>query len=205
CIPADAEVGRGDRFVAGETAAMSAPVIAVVTMADLVGRDTLAAQLLAVAALGDFAEVVPVSSVSGENIDVLTELLLARMPAGPRLYPDGELTDEPDRVVVAELVREAALEGVRDELPHSIAVEVEEMGAREGRPDLLDVYAVVYVERPSQKAIVVGAGGSRIRDVGTRARAQIEGLLGSKIYLDLHVKVAKDWQRDPRALNRLGF
>jgi GTP-binding protein Era len=130
------------------------------------------------------------------------------MPVGPPLYPAGELTDEPEETLVAELVREAALEGVRDELPHSIAVVVEEMIPRPDRPadrPLLDVHINVYVERESQKSIVIGRGGSRLREVGTRARAQIERLLGTPIYLDLHVKVAKDWQRDPKQLRRLGF
>jgi GTP-binding protein Era len=135
---------------------------------------------------------------------LLADLLVARLPEGPPLYPEGELTDEPEQVMVAELVREAALEGVRDELPHSLAVVVEEMIPREGR-DLMDVHAVVYVERPSQKAIVIGRGGERLKAVGTQARSAIEKLLGTPVYLDLHVKVAKDWQRNPKQLRRLGF
>jgi GTP-binding protein Era len=131
--------------------------------------------------------------------------LVTRLPEGHPLYPDGELTDEPERVMVAELVREAALSGVRDELPHSIAVVVEEMQPREGRPDLVDIEAIMYVERESQKGIVIGTGGARLREVGTAARTQIEALLGSRVYLDLRVKVAKDWQRDPKQLRRLGF
>jgi GTP-binding protein Era len=130
------------------------------------------------------------------------------MPPSPPLYPDGELTDEPEAVMVAELIREAALEGVRDELPHSLAVVVEEIVPREDRPDdspLLDVRVNLYVERPSQKAIIIGKGGSRLREVGTNARKGIEALLGTRIYLDLHVKVAKDWQRDPKQLVKLGF
>jgi GTP-binding protein Era len=211
CVPANEPVGRGDRFIAGELARLSTrtPVIAVVTKTDLVpDRDALGAQLLAVCSLADFAEVVPVSAVSSFQVAVLADLLVSRLPAGPPLYPDGDLTDEPEQVMVAELVREAALDGVRDELPHSLAVVVEEMIPRAGRPagrPLLDVYANVYVERQSQKAIVIGAKGARLKDVGTRARTQIEALLGSPVYLDLHVKVAKDWQRDPRQLRRLGF
>ena len=134
-----------------------------------------------------------------------TVRLIEQLPEGPALYPEGELTDEPEQVMIAELIREAALEGVREELPHSLAVVVEEMAPREGRADLLDVHAVLYVERPSQKAIVIGAGGSRLRDVGTRARRHAEALLGTRISLDLRVKVAKDWQRDPAQLRRLGF
>jgi GTP-binding protein Era len=143
--------------------------------------------------------------VTGYNLDVLTDVLISHLPPGPPLYPEGELTDEPERDMVAELIREAVLEGVRDELPHSIAVIVEEMGPRPGQEDLTDVHAEMYVERPSQKAIVIGAKGTRLKDVGTRARHQIEALLGTRVYLDLHVKVAKDWQRNPKQLRRLGF
>jgi GTP-binding protein Era len=147
---------------------------------------------------------VPVSAVADDQVELLADLLVARLPTGPPLYLEGELTDEPEKVMVAELIREAALEGVRDELPHSLAVVVEEMEMREGK-DLLDVHAVMYVERPSQKAIVIGHGGERLRDVGITARKQAEALLGTRIYLDLRVKVAKDWQRDPAQLRRLGF
>jgi GTP-binding protein Era len=209
CVPADQKVGPGDRFVANELAGLPrTPVVAVVTKTDLVGRDQLAAQLVAVAELGQFAEVVPVSARAGDQVDLLADLLVGLLPEGPALYPDGELTDEPEATMVAELVREAALEGVRDELPHSLAVVVEEMTPRAGRPadrPLLDVRVEMYVERPSQKAIVIGRGGERLRAVGTQARGQIERLLGTPVFLDLHVKVAKDWQSDPKALRRLGF
>ncbi len=205
CLPADESIGPGDRFVAAELAELRrTPVIAVVTKTDLVDRRELTDKLVGVSQLGDFAEIVPVSAVSAYQVDLLADLLIARLPPGPALYPDGELTDEPEQVMVAELIREAALDGVRDELPHSIAVTVEEMRPREGK-DLVDVYATLYVERPSQKAIVLGTGGSRLKRVGTTARHQIESLLGSRIYLDLHVSVLKDWQRNPRHLRRLGF
>ncbi|MDQ1700168.1 MAG: GTPase [Frankiaceae bacterium] len=207
CVPADEKVGPGDRYIATQLAAIAArtPVIAIVTKADLVGRDVVAERLVEVAELGEFAEVVPVSARDGFQVGLLADLLVARMPEGRPLYPDGELTDEPERVMVAELIREAALEGVRDELPHSIAVLVEDMRPREGRDDLVDIEAVMYVERDSQKGIVIGVGGARLREVGTTARRQIEALLGSRVYLDLRVKVAKDWQRDPKQLRRLGF
>jgi GTP-binding protein Era len=213
CVPADAAVGPGDRFIAGELAALSrrTPVFGIVTKTDLVAPQRVAEQLAALAELadsvgiGEFAELVPVSAVDGFQVSLLADLLLARMPESPPLYPEGELTDEPEQTLVAELVREAALEGVRDELPHSLAVVVEEMNPREGRPELLDVYANLYVERDSQKAIVIGRGGQRLKEVGSRARAHIEALLGTSVYLDLHVKVAKDWQRDPKQLRRLGF
>jgi GTP-binding protein Era len=148
---------------------------------------------------------VPVSATTGEPVDVLVDVLVSKLPPGPAFYPDGELTDEPEEVLMAELIREAALEGVRDELPHSLAVVIDEMTPREGREDLLDVYAILYVERDSQKGIVIGKGGARLREVGTAARIQIEKLLGTKVYLNLRVKIAKNWQRDPKQLGRLGF
>jgi len=213
CVPADAAIGPGDRFIAGELAspAQRTPVFGIVTKTDLVSPERVAEQLAGLAELarstgiGEFAEVVPVSAIDGFQVALLADLLLARMPESPPLYPDGELTDEPEQTLVAELVREAALEGVRDELPHSLAVVVEEMTPREGRDGLLDVYVNLYVERDSQKAIVIGRGGQRLKEVGSRARAHIEALLGTSVYLDLHVKVAKNWQRDPKQLRRLGF
>ncbi|HTC68859.1 MAG TPA: GTPase Era [Acidothermaceae bacterium] len=205
CVPANEKVGPGDRFIAAELARLEkTPVIAVLTKTDAADRAEVATQLLALSRLGEWAEVVPVSAVAGEQVELLADLLIARLPAGPPLYIDGELTDEPEMVMIAELIREAALDGVREELPHSLAVVVEEMKAREGK-DLIDVFAVMYVERPSQKAIVIGSGGARLRDVGTRARKQAEALLGTRVYLDLRVKVAKDWQRDPAQLRKLGF
>ena len=207
CIPADEKVGPGDRFIATELSKLGrrTPVVVVVTKTDLVARDAVGAQLVAVAKLGEWDEIVPTSATDGFQVELLSDLLVARLPEGEALYPEGELTDEPERVMVAELVREAALAGVRDELPHSIAVVVEEMNLREGRDDLVDIEAVMYVERDSQKGIVIGTKGARLREVGTVARTQIEALLGSKVYLDLRVKVAKDWQRDPKQLRRLGF
>jgi GTP-binding protein Era len=202
CIPADEQVGRGDKFIADEIGGLKATVIAVVTKTDLVDRGRLVEQLNAVSQLGDFAEVVPVSAVSGHQLDTLVDVMTKYLPASPQLYPDDMLTDEPEQILIAELIREAALEGVRDELPHSIAVVVEEILPEDG---LTKIYADVYVERSSQKAIVIGAKGSRLRDVGTQARAQIESLIGTKVYLDLHVRVAKDWQRDPKQLRKLGF
>ena len=206
CVPATQPVGPGDRYLARELAGLrGTPVTAIVTMTDQATREQVAAQLAAVAGLGDWADIVPVSAVTGYQLDVLADVLVDKLPAGRPLYPDGELTDEPERLMVAELIREAALEGVRDELPHSIAVVVEEMGPRPGRDDLIDVHALLYLERPSQKAIVLGAKGARLKQVGTAARQHIEALLGAKVYLDLHIKIAKDWQRDPKQLRRLGF
>ncbi|MCC5034968.1 GTPase Era [Streptomyces sp. WAC 00631] len=214
CLPADQKLGPGDRFIAGELAkAGKTPKVAVVTKTDLVDSKQLAEQLIAVDRLGqelglDWAEIVPVSAVAGQQVSLLADLLVPLLPEGPPLYPEGDLTDEPEQVMVAELIREAALEGVRDELPHSIAVVVEEMIPREGRPEskpLLDIHANLYIERPSQKGIVIGPKGARLKDVGMKSRKHIEALLGTPVFLDLHVKVAKDWQRDPRQLRKLGF
>ena len=206
CIPAPDNIGPGDNYLARELAALKGtPVVAIVTKTDDVSQERVAAQLVAVSELGEWADVVPVSAVAGFQLDVLKDILVSHLPEGPALYPDGELTDEPEQIMVAELIREAALEGVRDELPHSIAVLVEEMGPREDQPDLIDVHAELYVERQSQKAIVIGAKGARLKEVGTVARQQIEALLGSRVYLDLHVRIAKDWQRNPKYLRRLGF
>jgi GTPase len=206
CVPAADGIGPGDKYLASElTGLAKTPVIAIVTKVDQASQGHVAAQLSAVTELGDWADIVPVSAVSGYQLDVLTDVLVSRLPPGSPLYPDGELTDEPEQQLVAELIREAILEGVRDELPHSIAVVVEEMAPREGRDDLIDVHAFMYVERSSQKSIVIGAKGARLKEVGTRARQQIEALLGTKVYLDLRIKVAKDWQRDPKQLRRLGF
>ncbi|SEF32836.1 GTP-binding protein Era [Amycolatopsis pretoriensis] len=207
CVPANEKIGPGDKFIAAELQkiAKRTPVIGVVTKTDLVQPQQVAEQLLALQEVMEFAELIPVSAVDGFQVGALADLLVGKLPEGPQLYPGGELTDEPEQTLVGELIREAALEGVRDELPHSIAVTVEEMLPREGRDDLIDVHAFLYVERPSQKGIILGHKGERLREVGATARKNIEALLGSKVYLDLHVKVAKEWQRDPRQLRRLGF
>ncbi|WP_229072341.1 GTPase Era [Actinoplanes sp. DH11] len=202
CFPADEPIGRGDRFISSEMSELKATVIAVVTKVDLVSPQVLAERLLAVAQLYDFAEIIPVSAVSGHQVEILTDVMVKYLPESPQLYPDDVLTDEPEQVLIAELIREAALEGVRDELPHSIAVLVEEMQV-EGRTT--KIYADLYVERPSQKSIVIGTRGERLKQVGSQARVQIEELLGTKVYLDLHVRVAKEWQRDPKQLRKLGF
>ena len=214
CIPANEKIGPGDRFITRDLAELRTPVVAVVTKADTVTREALAAQLLAVSELGEWADIVPVSAQRNEQIDVLEEVLLKYMPLSPPLYPTGEITDEPQQVMIAELVREAALEGVRDELPHSLAVVVDEIadpdderevGRIKGVGGRLQVRVSLVVERDSQKAIIIGKGGRRLKEVGVTARKGIEKLLGRKVYLDLHVRTAKDWQSDPKALARLGF
>jgi len=212
CLPADQRVGPGDAYIAKELAelqlAKRRPVVAIATKIDLVDKQRLAEHLIAIDQLGDWAAIIPCSAVRGDQVREVAAVLSSYLPVSPMLYPEGVLTDEPTIIMIAELVREAALEGVRDEMPHSLAVVVDEMLPREGRPassPLLDVRVNVFVERSSQKAIIIGKGGSRLREVGTNARKGIEALLGQRVYLDLHVKVAKDWQRDPKQLQRLGF
>nr|WP_173099728.1 GTPase Era [Actinomadura verrucosospora] len=206
CVPADQPVGPGDKYIARELAAVKkTPVVAIVTKTDLAAPEQVAEQLLAVGRLGEFADIVPCSAADGFQVDLVGDLLISRLPEGMPLYPEGDLTDEPEQVLIGELIREAALEGVRDELPHSIAVVVDEMNPREGRDDLIDVYAHLFVERSSQKGIIIGHKGARLREVGAAARRQIEALLGTKVFLDLRVSVLKDWQRDPKQLRRLGF
>ena len=204
-VDAVAGVGAGDRFLATEVGKVATPTICVVNKLDAAPRARMAAALQAAAALGDWAEVVPVSARTGEQLDLLVELVFAQLPEGRPLYPEGHVTDEPEQHLVAELIREKALAMVRDELPHSVAVLVDEMGPDPDREDLLVIRATLFVERASQKPIVLGRRGAGLREIGTRARAELEALLGAHVYLDLHVKVAKEWQRDPRQLARLGF
>ena len=212
CIPADETIGPGDRWIYEQIRAVAphTTLIVIVTKIDKVSKEKVAAQLMAANELtGGSAEIVPVSATTGNQADLLTSVLAGQLPPGPAFYPDGELTDEPEETLMAELIREAALEGVRDELPHSLAVVIDEVETRPGRSeeqgDLIDVHAILYVERDSQKGIIIGKGGARLREVGTAARLQIETLLGTKVYLDLRVKIAKNWQRDPKQLGRLGF
>ncbi len=207
CAPADEKVGPGDRRIAASLDDHPhARKIALVTKADAASRDQVMERLVEVDALrDDWAAVIPVSSATHDQLDVLAREVLALMPEGPALYPEDVVTDESLSDRVAEIIREAALEGVRDELPHSIAVTVDDIAPREGRDDLTDVYANIVIERDSQKAIIIGRKGARLREVGAAARGQLEPLLGTKIYLALHVRVAKEWQRDPKQLGRLGF
>jgi GTP-binding protein Era len=205
-VPATEKVGPGDRRIAASLDGYPrAAKIALVTKVDAATRDQVAERLLEVDGLrDDWAAVIPLSAVSGDQLDILADEVLRLLPEGPALYAEDVVTDESLEDRIAEIIRESALEGVRDELPHSIAVTIEEIAAREDS-DLTDIYANVVVERDSQKAIIIGHKGSRLRDVGARARAQIEPLIGGRVFLKLHVRVAKEWQRDPKQLGRLGF
>lgn len=214
-FPANQHVGPGDEYLVREIAALRKPpkLVAIASKSDLVSPERMARHLLEIDALQEklgvrWEHIVPCSGVSGEQVDLVADVLVSMLDEGPAYYPDGEVTDEPTETLVAELIREAALEGVREELPHSIAVEIDEMGLRDGRPQdrpLLDIFASLVVERDSQKPIMIGHRGEHIKKVGSQARHQIEALLGTPVHLDLKVKVLKEWQRDPKHLNRLGF
>ena len=213
CLPADQKIGPGDSYIAKDLVelqrAKRVPVVAIATKSDAVDKQRLAEHLIAIDRLGDWSAIVPCSAVAGDQVEDVLTVLAEHLPPSPApLYPEDVRSDESEEKMIAELVREAALEGVRDELPHSLAVVVEEIVPREDRPEdspMVDVRVHVFVERDSQKAIIIGRGGSRLREVGTRARAGIERVLGQRVFLDLHVKVAKDWQRDPKQMQRLGF
>ncbi|WP_378145811.1 GTPase Era [Cnuibacter sp. UC19_7] len=206
CVPADEKIGPGDRFINQQLDSFPrAKKVAIVTKVDDASKQAVGEQLLAVSQLRDWDAVVPVSAVDRFQLDILVDELTSLMPESEQaLYPDDTVTDESEEERIAELIREAALEGVRDELPHSIAVTIDDMRKRDDR-DLLEIFANLFVERDSQKGIIIGPGGSRLSAVGKRARAEIEQLVGSQVYLDIRVKVAKDWQRDPKQLGRLGF
>ena len=207
CAPADEKVGPGDRRIAQSLDGYPrARKIALVTKTDAASRDEVMDRLIEVDALReDWDAVIPISSETGDQLDVVADEVLARMPEGPALYPDDVVTDESLEDRIAEIIREAALQDVREELPHSIAVQIDDIAPREDRDDLTDVHASVVVERDSQKAIIIGRKGSRLKEIGARARAELEPLIGTRVFLGLHVRVAKEWQRDPKHLGRLGF
>ena len=202
-VDAAAGVGRGDAFVfTKQVEPAGAPAICVVNKIDAVRGHAEVPQLAAAADLGAFEEIVPVSAKTGRGLDVLRELILARVPEGPPLYPADELTDQPLETRLAELVREQALHVTREEVPHSVAVVIDEIEREDG---LVSVHATLVVERDSQKGIVIGKGGQTLKTIGSAAREEMERLLGDKVFLDLRVKIFKEWQRDPKALERLGF
>jgi GTP-binding protein Era len=204
CVPADQPVGTGDRFIARQLREVKAPIVVVVTKTDATGKKQVAEQLIAASQLVEAAEVVPLSAVKGEQVDLLEDLLISLLPEGPPLYPQEQTTDEDTERQLAELVREAALEKVFQEVPHSLAVTIEEINRRTDR-DLVEVHALLHVERNSQKPMLLGKGGSIIKAIGSEARVGMETLLGTRVHLDLHVTVLGEWQDDPKKLNRLGY
>lgn len=205
CFPADEPVGPGDRFINEQLDKYPRAVkVAVITKTDVSSKKAIATRLLEVQELRDWATIIPVSAVGDDQIDLLADELIKLLPEGEALYPLEQNTDEDLEKRISELIRETILEGVHEELPHSLAVTLDDMIQREDK-DLLEIYANVFVERDSQKGIIIGNGGERLKDIGQRSRAAIEPLVGQKVFLSLRVKVAKDWQRDPKLLQRLGF
>ncbi len=205
CIPANEKIGPGDQFINEQLNEFRrAKLVAVVTKSELVSPEELARQLIAVSELRDWKAIVPVSAVADDQLEVLTKVLIDLMPVSEALYPPEAVTDETLENRICELIREAGLERVRDDLPHSIAVTIDEISKRKGQ-NLTDIHANIFVERDSQKGIIIGHKGSRLIDVGKRSRLEIEKLIGHKVFLGLRVKVASEWQRDPKQLGKLGF
>ncbi|WP_124039392.1 GTPase Era [Neoactinobaculum massilliense] len=207
CLPANEPVGPGDRYLLDLAKKGRVPIVAAVTKTDLVSPVDLGAKLAEVSALYDFADIVPVSARAGVQTEELVNVLIGRMPASPPLYPPDATSDQSEETIISELIREAGLERLRDELPHSLAVTIDEIqdGRTKNGAPLTRIHASLHVERDSQKGIVIGKGGRQLRQIGKEARASIERMLGTRVYLSLHVKVSKDWQRDPKMLGRFGF
>jgi GTP-binding protein Era len=205
CVPANEKIGPGDKYISEQLDSFPrAKKVAIVTKIDAASRPAVAEQLQAVSALRDWDAIIPISSVGKLQLDIITDELIKLMPKSAALYPSDAVTDEGIESRISELIREAVLEGVEDELPHSIAVTIDDMIERDDK-DLLEIYANLFVERDSQKGIIIGHKGERLQDVGARARVQVEKLVGKQVFLSIRVKVAKDWQRDPKQLGRLGF
>ncbi|CAB0704753.1 GTPase Era [Corynebacterium diphtheriae] len=207
-VPADEKIGPGDRWIldAVKKVAPRTPLLGIVTKVDKASRDQVAVQLMELhELLGGNSEVVPVSAVTGEQRDVLLDVITRLLPEGPKFYPDDHITDDDTETRLSELIREAALSGLKDELPHSVAVQIDEILPNDEREGVLDVHAVIYVERPGQKSILIGKDGRRLGRIIHNARPEIIKILGSNVYLDLRIKVLKNWQQDPKQLGRLGF
>ena len=202
-VDATQPIGSGDNFVAAEILKLETPAIAVVNKMDAARQPALVAQLAALDQVGDWREIIPISALNGRKVDELQDLLVGLLPEGPQYYPDDVFTDQPREFLVAEIIREKALELTRQEIPHSIATLIEEIVERDD--GVTEIQAILYVERDSQKGIVIGKGGALLKEISTRARRELEWILGTKIFLRVQVKVAKEWQRNPTALQQLGY
>jgi GTP-binding protein Era len=202
CSPANEAIGVGDKKIIADIAQLRAKKVAIVTKADTVSRERLAQHLMSISEVYNWDEIIPVSALTGELVEHLVEVLISKLDDGPQLYPTDIHTEETDEDRICELVREAALELVRDEMPHSLAVTLDEVVEGEQKQTL---HVSLWVERDSQKGIVIGKGGSMLKIIGTNARREIEALLGNPIHLAIQVRIAKDWQRDSKQLGKLGF
>ncbi|WP_260853196.1 GTPase Era [Corynebacterium glyciniphilum] len=207
CIPADEKIGPGDRWIleAVRKAAPKTPVVGIVTKLDKASKDQVGAQLMALHDLLDGGEVVPVSATGEVQLDVLLDIVTGLLPEGPKFYPDDHVTDDDRDTRMSELIREAALSGLHDELPHSVAVQIDEVLPSEDREGVLEVHAVIFLEREGQKRILRGKDNRRWGRIIHNSRQSLMDLLGQNVYVDLRMKVAKNWQSDPKQLGRLGF
>ena len=208
CLPADETIGAGDEYIAAQLNDRT-PTFIAVTKVDKINKSDLAAKLMAVSEFMkkvglQKAEIIPISAKNLDQTDLILELVAKELPLSPQLYPDEITTDQAEELMFADLIREAAIEELYEELPHSVMVTIEEMGERAGG-SIYDVSATLHVERDSQKGIIIGPQGSRLKAIGTLARKSIENLVGMQVFLQIHVKVSKEWQKDPKMLARLGF
>ena len=208
CMPANEDIGAGDEYIAKQIKSHM-PVFLVVTKVDTVSKSDLAAKLVQVTEFTDRlklsrAEIVPISAKNLEQTDLLLDLLSKKLPSSPALYPTDITTDQAEELMFADLIREAAIEELYEELPHSVMVTIDEMAERDGEK-IFDINATLHVERDSQKGIIIGPQGSKLKAIGTLARKSIENLVGMQVFLQIHVKVSKEWQKDPKLLARLGF
>lgn len=203
-LPANEDFGRGDQHILELIKDSRAKKFALVTKTDAISKEKLPARLLQIQDAFEWDEIIPISAIKSFQVDLVLELFKKYLPEGPLYYPINQSSDQSQEQLICELIRESAIQGVREELPHSITVTIDEFSKRESR-ELVDVHATIHVERDSQRAILLGHQGKVLKEIGSNARVQIEALLGSKCYLNLHIKVSKDWQRDPKALERLGF
>ena len=203
-LPANEDFGRGDQHILELIKDSRAKKFALVTKIDAISKEKLPVRLLQIQDAFEWDEIIPISAIKSFQVDLVLELFKKYLPEGPLYYPINQSSDQSQEQLICELIRESAIQGVREELPHSITVTIDEFSKRESR-ELVDVHATIHVERDSQRAILLGHQGRVLKEIGSNARVQIEALLGSKCYLNLHIKVSKDWQRDPKALERLGF
>ena len=202
-VPANEKKGPGDQFVLDKVKEAGVPVFLIINKTDLVNKETVLHEISEYAPLFDFNQVIPVSALTGENVDTLLNELKKVLNEGPKYFPDDMITDQPERLLVAEIVREKLLLVTHDEIPHAIAVYTDEMKKRSNNKVYIRV--TVYVERESQKRIVIGKNGNNLKDVGRYARTEIEHLLGSPVFLDIWVKVRKDWRNQASSLSEFGY
>ena len=207
CLPVDEPIGAGDEYVIRQIE--KSKIIIALTKVDLASKESVVAKLAEIDEFTkklsfNYEEVIPISAKKNQQIEILESEISKRLSESPQLYPSDMDTDQANEMIVSEFIREAAIEGTFQEVPHSIVITIEELKKRENK-DLIDVRATIHVERDSQKPMLIGKQGSKLKEIGTKARMEIENYLNSKVFLSLHVKVSKDWQKDPKSLAKFGF